>query len=176
MHHLLRAFHKDITVSKPADRSRSVNTEHIREPAGRERSRQPFGRAVSGPCLLLEPDWNLSMTQYTQRCDCCCNAMALLEDGKEWQDGRQTAADKSFNKRDGCRETEDEASNFSALTKQSNRTGAPIQDQVSQVSLVRLQKGSLNQMIRVAMNSQHSSQVHLLGVVSRELPKDAGRG
>lgn len=102
--------------------------------------------------------------------------MALLEDGKEWQDGRQTAADKSFNKRNGCRETEDEASNFSALTKQSNRTGAPIQDQVSQVSLVRLQKGSLNQMIRVAMNSQHSSQVHLLGVVSRELPKDAGRG
>lgn len=127
------------TVSKPADRSRSVNTGHTPEPAGRERSRQTFKRTVSGPCLLLEPDWNLSMASYTQRCDCRCNAMALLEKGKEWQDGRQTAADKSSNKRDGCRETEDETSNFSALTKQSSSKEALIEDTVSQVSLVHLQ-------------------------------------
>lgn len=107
-------------VSKPADRPRSINTEHTSKPAGRERSRQTFKRAVSGPCLLLEPDWNLSMASYTQRCDCCYNAMALLEEGKEWQDGRQTAADKSSNKRVGCREMVEETSNFSALTKQSS--------------------------------------------------------
>lgn len=127
------------TVSKPAERSRNVNTEHSPEPAGRERSRQTFKRAVSGPCLLLEPDWNLSMASYTQRCDCCCNAMALSEEGKEWQDGRQTAADKSSNKRDVCRETEDETSNFSALTKQSSSLEALIEDTVSRASLVRLQ-------------------------------------
>lgn len=128
-----------MTVSKPADRSRSVNTERSPEPAGRERSRQTFKRAVSGPCLPLEPDWNLSMASYTQRCDCRCNAMALLKEGKEWQDGRQTAADKSSNKRDGCHKREDETSNFSALTEQSSSKEALIEDMVSQVALVHLQ-------------------------------------
>lgn len=132
------------TVSKPADGSRSVNTEHTPEPAGRERSRQTFKRAVSGPCLLLEPDWNLSMASYTQRCDCRCNATALSEDGKEWQDGRQTAADRSSNKGDGCCETEDETSYFSALTKQSSRKEALREDTVSQVSSVLSQAEALS--------------------------------
>lgn len=127
------------TVSKPAERSRSTNTEHAPKPAGRERSRQTSKRAVSGPSLPLEPDWNLSMASYTQRCDCRCNATALLEERKEWQNGRQTAADKSSNKRDSCRETEDETSNFSAPTKQSSSKEALAEDTVSQASLVRLQ-------------------------------------
>lgn len=61
--------------------------------------------------------------------------MALLAERKEWQDGRQTAADKSSNKRHGCCETEDETSNFSALTKQSSSKGALMEDRVSQVAL-----------------------------------------
>lgn len=65
--------------------------------------------------------------------------MALLEEGKELQDGHQTAADKSSNKRDGCCETEDETSNFSALTKQSSSKEALIEDRISQVSLVHSQ-------------------------------------
>lgn len=33
-------------------------------------------------CLLLDPAWNVPVTLYTQRCECCSSATVLLEDGR----------------------------------------------------------------------------------------------